>query len=121
MHAQELSLEVPSQGARRATGEGSQNGWQQPQRFSARQQTEAVLRLLHGEALDILSRERGILVPRLATWPAAVLAAGQAARKKPPLESRAQALVRLRQKLGAATMAIALLSETLGRLETHRP
>jgi hypothetical protein len=43
MHPQELSVELPAQGARRATGEGSQNGWQQPQRFSARQKTVVVL------------------------------------------------------------------------------
>jgi len=36
MHAQEIALEVPSQGARRATGEGSKNGWKKPERFSAR-------------------------------------------------------------------------------------
>ena len=59
MHPQEISIEVPSQGARRATGEGSTNGWQKPQRFSARQKTEVVLRLLRGEALDLVSRELG--------------------------------------------------------------
>jgi len=56
MHAQEISLEVPSQGARRATGEGSQNGWKKP---------EVVLRLLRGEALDLLSRALGIPAARL--------------------------------------------------------
>jgi hypothetical protein len=56
MNAQEIAIEVPSQGARRATGEGSQNGWQKPERFSARQKTAVVLRLLRGEALDLLSR-----------------------------------------------------------------
>ena len=49
MNPQELSIELPSQGARRATGEGSKNGWQKPQRFSARQKTEVVLRLLRGK------------------------------------------------------------------------
>lgn len=52
MNPQEFSIDLPSQGARRATGEGSKNGWQKPQRLSARQQTEVVLRLLRGEALD---------------------------------------------------------------------
>jgi hypothetical protein len=60
MHAQEISREVPSQGARRATEEGSNNGWKKPERFSARQKTEVVLRLRRGEALDLLSRELGI-------------------------------------------------------------
>ena len=48
MNPQELSIELPAQGARRATGEGRKNGWQKPQRFSARQKTEVVLRLLRG-------------------------------------------------------------------------
>jgi hypothetical protein len=33
MHAQEISIEVPSQGARRATEEGSTNGWKKPERI----------------------------------------------------------------------------------------
>jgi hypothetical protein len=37
-------------------------------RCSARQKTEVVLRLLRGEALDLLSRELGIPAARLATW-----------------------------------------------------
>jgi transposase-like protein len=78
MVSQEISLEVPSQGARRATGEGSQNGWQKPQRFSAQQKTEVVLRLLRGEALDVLSRELGVPAARLTTWREAFL---DAARK----------------------------------------
>jgi hypothetical protein len=60
MHPQELSLELPSQGAHRATGEGGKNGWQKAQRFSARQKAEVVLRLLRGEALNVVSRELGI-------------------------------------------------------------
>ena len=54
MQPQEISIEVPSQGARRATGEGSNNGWKKPQRFSAQKKIEVVLRLLRGEALDLL-------------------------------------------------------------------
>ena len=87
MHTQEIFIEVPSQGARRATEEGNKNGWKKPERFSARQKTEVVLRLLRGEALDLLSRELG----------------------------------RLREKLGESTMAIELLREKIGRLETSRP
>ena len=82
MHAQEISIEVPSQGSRRATGEGSKHGWQKPERFSARQKAEGVLRLLRGEALDLLSPELGLPAARLATWREAFLDAGQEAMKK---------------------------------------
>jgi predicted RNase H-like nuclease (RuvC/YqgF family) len=121
MHAQELSLEVPSQGARRATEEGSKNGWKKPERFSAQKKTEVVLRLLRGEALDLPSRELGIPTARLATWREAFLAAGQEAMKKQPRDSRDREIGRLHEKLGEATMAIELLQEKIERLETNRP
>ena len=121
MHTQEISIEVPSQGARRATGEGSQNGWKKPERFSARQKTEVVLRLLRGEALDLLSREIGIPAARIATWREAFLDAGQEALKKTPHDGRDRELGRLREKLGESTMEIELLHEKIGRLETSRP
>ena len=121
MHAQEISLEVPSQGARRATGEGSTNGWQKPERFSAQKKTEVVLRLLRGEALDLLSRELGIPAARLATWREAFLNAGQEALKKQPLNSRDREIDRLHAKLGEATMDMELLREKIERLETNRP
>jgi transposase len=121
MNPQELSIELPSQGARRATGEGSKNGRQNPQRFSARQKTEVVLRLLRGEPLELVSRELGIPAARLTTWREAFLDAGQDALKKPPLDNHDRELARLRQKLGEATMEIELLHEKIGRLETSRP
>ena len=121
MHPQELSIELPAQGAHRATGEGSKNGWQKTQRFSARQKTEIVLRLLRGEALDLLSRALGLPAARLATWREAFLHAGQAALKKQPIESREHELARLRQKLGESTLDIELWHEKVGQLATDRP
>jgi len=121
MHAQEIALAVPSQGACRATGEGGQHGWKTPERFSARQKTEVVLRLLRGEALDLLSRELGIPAARLATWREAFFDAGQEARKNQPLDSRDGESGRLREKLGESTMEIELWREKRGRLETSRP
>ena len=94
MHPQALSIELPSQEAHRAPGEGSKNGWQQAQRFSARQKTEVVLRLLRGEALDVLSRELGIPAARSTTWRAAFRDAGQEALKKQPRDSRDSELSR---------------------------
>jgi hypothetical protein len=108
MHAQEISIEVSSQGARRATEEESKNGSKKPERFSARQKTEVVLRLLRGEALDLLSRERGLPAARLAPWREAFLEAGQEVLKTQPLDSRDRELGRLREKLGESTMAMEL-------------
>ncbi len=121
MQPQEISIEVPSQGARRATGEGSPNGWKKPQRFSAQKKTEVVLRLLRGETLDLLSRELDIPAARIATWREAFLDAGQEAMKPQPLDRRDREIGRLRAKLGESTMEIELLRENIGRLETSRP
>ena len=121
MHTPEIAIEVPSQGARRATGEGSQHEWKKPARFSARHKTEVVFRLLRGEALDLLSRELGMPAARLATWREAFLDAGQEALKKTPRDSRDREIGRLREKLGESTMAIELLHEKMAWLETNRP
>ncbi len=121
MNTPEMSLELPSQEARRAPEEGSQNGWKKPTRFSAQCKAEVVLRLLRGEALDLLSRELGIPAARIAAWREAFLDAGQEAMKKTPLDSRDRDLGRLREKLGESMMAMELLREKIGRLETNRP
>jgi hypothetical protein len=121
MQPQAISIEVPSQGARRATGEGSNKGWQKPRRFSAQKQTEVVFRLLRGEALDLLSRALGVPAARITTWREAFRDAGQEALKTHPLDSRDREIGRLRDKLGASTLAIELLREKMGRLETNRP
>jgi predicted RNase H-like nuclease (RuvC/YqgF family) len=80
-----------------------------------------VLRLLRGEALDLLSRELGVPAARLTTCHEAFLDAGQEAMKNQPLDSRDREIGRLREKLGESTMEIELLREKIGRLETRRP
>jgi hypothetical protein len=80
-----------------------------------------VLRLLRGEALDLLSRELGLPAARLATWREAFLDAGQEAMQQTPRDSRDREWGRLREKLGESTMAMELLREKIGRLETNRP
>jgi len=80
-----------------------------------------VLRLLRGEALDLLSRELGMPAARLATWREAFLDAGQEALKKTPRDSRDREIGRLREKLGESTMEIEWLQEKMARLEPNRP
>ena len=47
-------------------------------RFSAKLKTAAVLRLLRGEDLDLLSREYKVTAAKLSQWRDALLAGGQA-------------------------------------------
>ena len=64
------------------------NGWSEPRpergRFSSRRKAKAVLRLLHGEELDALSRELGVTAATLAQWRERFLAGGQASLKSWP-------------------------------------
>ena len=68
------------------------NGRSEPRgargRFSSRRKAEAVLRLLHGEELDALSRELGVTGATLAQWRERFLAAGQASLKSRPADDR---------------------------------
>ena len=50
-------------------------------RFSARRKQDAVLRLLHGESLELLSRELGVTAATLSGWRDWFLAGGRAALK----------------------------------------
>ena len=45
-----------------------------PLRWTARRKADIVLRLLRGEALDALSRDTAVPVPRLEAWRTQVLA-----------------------------------------------
>ena len=52
-------------------------------RFSARRKTEAVLRLLRGEDLELLSRELGVTAATLAGWRDDFLAGGTGRHEEP--------------------------------------
>jgi transposase-like protein len=108
----------PSEGARRATGEGPGQG---NKRFSARRKVEIVLRLLRGEDLELLSRELGVTAARLSRWRDQFLRAGQAELKKQPQDARDEEIARLRQKLGEVTMDNELLQKKIKHLEDGRP
>jgi hypothetical protein len=89
--------------------------------MSARRKQSAVLRLLRGEDLELLSRELGVTVAELSAWRDAFLAAGEAALKTRPADGRDHEIGRLKAKVGELTMANELLDAKIDRLETHRP
>src|SRR3954463_14535032 len=57
-------------------------------RFSARRKTAAVLRLLRGEDLELVSRELGVTAATLSGWRDDFLAGGQSALKSRPADDR---------------------------------
>src|SRR3954468_22715650 len=93
-------------------------------RISAGRKREAVVRLLRGEDLELVSRGLGVTAAELSGWRDAVLAAGEgagggAARRgrrappggggaaggAPPADARDGEIGRLKEKVGELTMA----------------
>src|SRR3954470_3978374 len=69
-------------------------------RMSARRKQEAVLRLLRGEDLELLSRQLGVTAADLSSWRGAFLAAGEASLKTRPTNARDAEIGRLKEKAG---------------------
>lgn len=121
MERRSESRPVPSERARRASGDGDgkQNG--RPKRISARLKEEVVLRLMRGEDLDLLSRELGVPAARISGWRDTFLAAGKSVMKRRSSDARDEEVMRLRAKLGEITMRNELLEEKIDHLEGGRP
>src|ERR671915_1671382 len=90
-------------------------------RFSSPRKTAAVLRLLRGEDLELLSRELGVTAAELSGWRDQFLAGGEASLKSRPADARDAEIDRLQAKVGELTMTTELLESEIERLETHRP
>ena len=79
-------------------------------RFSAKRKREAVLRLLRGEDLDLVSREVGVTGSRLAQWRDAFLEGGLGALRTREADQRDERIKVLEQQLGKAVMENELLN-----------
>jgi len=90
-------------------------------RMSARRKQEAVLRLLRGEELELVSRELGVTAADLSAWRDDFLAAGEASLKSRPEDHRDRDLRAMREKIGDLTMAKELLEAKIDRMETGVP
>src|SRR5438067_12033076 len=90
-------------------------------RMSAGRKREAVLRLLRGEDLELVSRELGVTAAELSGWRDAFLAAGEASPRSRPADARGTEIGRLKERVGELTMANELLGAKIGNLVTHRP
>jgi len=90
-------------------------------RMSARRKQSAVLRLLRGEDLELVSRELGVTAAELSGWREAFLAAGEASLRTRPADGRDVEIGRLKAKIGDLTMANELLATKIEHLEAGRP
>lgn len=90
-------------------------------RFSAKRKREAVLRLIRGEALDLLSRELGVTAVTLSRWQEQFLEGGIGALRSKASDERDEHIKALERKLGQVTMENELLYEKVGKLEAGLP
>jgi len=111
----------PAVGAKRAIASGAATA--KGGRFSAPRKAEAVLRLLRGEDLELLSRKLGVIASTLSLWREQFLASGQVALKGKTgkLDERDDQISRLKKKVGELTMDNELLREKVQRFEDNFP
>ena len=84
----------PSERAHHAGAGGSTR--ERRRRMSARRKQDAVLRLLRGEDLELLSRQLGVTAADLSGWRGAFLAAGEVSLKTRLTDARDAEIGRLR-------------------------
>jgi transposase len=89
--------------------------------MSARRKQSAVLRLLRGEDLELVSRELVVTAAELSAWREAFLAGGEASLKSRPVDARDGEIGRLKEKVGELTMTTELLEAKIERMEGGRP
>ena len=90
-------------------------------RMSRQRKTAAVLRLLRGDDLELVSRWLGVTAATLTGWRDAFLAAGEAALTAKPTTGEELESDRLKARLGAALIERGLLNEKIAVLEAGRP
>jgi len=90
---------------------GTENG--QPERWSAKQKTEAVLRLLKGEDLGELSRELQVPAHELETWRRVFMDSGTQGLKRRGGDPTERELIRTQAKLGETMMRLELTTDLL--------
>jgi len=84
-----------------------------PQRWSAKQKTEVVLRLLRGEDLESVSREIQVLVHELEDWRRVFLNSGSQGLKRTGRDPTERELIRTRAKVGELAMKLELAEHLL--------
>jgi transposase-like protein len=90
-------------------------------RMSAKRKQSAVLRLLTGEPIALVSRELGVTAAQLAEWRDAFLVVGEGELKPRPADDRDAEIARLKGKVGDLTMANEPLEAKIEKLEGSRP
>jgi transposase-like protein len=89
--------------------------------MSRQRKRDAVLRLLRGEDLEMVSRSLGVAAATLSAWRDAFLAGGEAKLAARPTEGEALESERLKARLGEMLLERELLEAKITALEGGRP
>jgi transposase len=90
-------------------------------RMSRQRKREAVLRLLRGEDLEMVSRSLGVTAATLSGWRDTFLAAGEASLASRPATGEVLETERLKARLGEMLLERELLEAKIAGLESGRP
>ncbi len=90
-------------------------------RLSRQRKRDAVLRLLRGEDLEVLSRALGVTAATLTGWQDSFVAAGEASLATRPTTGDDLESERLKAKLGELLLERELLEAKIAALEESRP
>src|SRR3954451_3808557 len=90
-------------------------------RMSRQRKREAVLRLLRGEDLELVSRSLGVTAATLSGWREGFLTAGEASLAPRPTDGEALASGRLKARLGEMLLERELLEAKIAALEARDP
>ena len=90
-------------------------------RMSRQRKRDAVLRLLRGEDLEMVSRSLGVTAATLTAWRGAFLAGGEAKLATRPADGEALESERLKARLGEMRLERELLAAKIAALEGGRP
>ncbi len=90
-------------------------------RMSRQRKRDAVLRLLRGEDLEMVSRSLGVTAATLSGWRDAFLAAGEAGLASRPADGEELESERLKARLGEMLLERELLEAKIAALEAGRP
>ena len=90
-------------------------------RMSRQRKREAVLRLLRGEDLELVSRSLGVTAATLSGWRDAFLAAGEASLATRRTDGEALESARLKARLGEMLLERELLEAKIAALEARDP
>ena len=90
-------------------------------RMSRQRKRDAVLRLLRGDDLEIVSRSLGVTAATLTAWRDGFLAAGEASLTSRPADGEELESGRLKARLGEMLLKQELLEAKIAALEGGRP